>query len=450
MYQRNLVPTRRTTAWALCAALGLGVTACGQNTVEQTVGSDEQVVPAEMDFEVIGTPAAPGERPHSIYIDTMREQYAPQHFTPHGVMAQVPRIIYLNHNGATLTAGYSDSVNDVSSLVNSTTQYPAWNVSSSQWNQVVNCVKDLYAPFDITVTDTDPGNVDHIKAMVGGYPQDVGFQQGVGGVSPFSCGIIDRSIVFIFAEVYQGDLRGVCETVAQETAHSYGLDHEHLCEDPMTYLYGCGNKTFQDVDAQCGEYSARTCQCGGSTQNSVQMIMAASGPAGPGDAIAPNVSITQPANNATVEPGFAVRANASDNVQVTQVQLFVDGNLAATKTSAPWSFTTDSGLADGSHSIKVRASDGTNTSDASINVTVNPTSNPPPNDPPPNDPPPDPNDPNNPGDPPPNDTPPGDTQPGDSAPLVGGCSSTSGTGGLPQAFALLLMIGLIARRRESE
>ena len=37
--------------------------------------------------------------------------------------------------------------------------------------------------------------------------------------------------------------------MAQETGHTFGLDHAFLCADPMTYLDGCTlPKQFQDVD----------------------------------------------------------------------------------------------------------------------------------------------------------------------------------------------------------
>ncbi len=442
--------------WLVCATLWLGVSACGQ--VEDDARDDNgNVVPARMDLEVVGFPAELGERPHSIYVDVLREQHATEGFTPHAEMAQVPRIIYMNKDGATLSSGWSDSGQNISSLVDSTVNYPAWNVSASGWNQVMSCMTDIFAPFNITITDQRPASGDYIMSMMGGYPQNVGFQQGVGGVSPFSCGIIDRSIVFTFTEVYGGNYRAICETAAQEAAHSFGLDHEYLCADPMTYLNGCGNKTFQNTNAQCGEYSARACQCGGSTQNSVQMLMDASGPA---DINAPNVVITAPANNATVPPGFAVSANATDDNTVTKVELYVNGSLAGTRTSAPWTFNTSSSLSDGAYSVTVRAYDGANQSDATINVTVDNGNDPPPDDPPPDDPPPSdppPSDPPGddppPSDPPPGDdppgTPPGDDSPGDDgpAPLVGGCSSAGTSNGLPQAALLLLAAMLLWRRR---
>src|SRR6185503_16308159 len=96
-----------------------------------------------------------------------------------------------------------------------------------------------------------------------------------GGVSPFSCGVINNAITFSFANIYQGYIPEICWTVAQESAHAFGLDHEYLCEDPMTYRYDCDDrKWFRDVDAPCGEYGGRECSCGGQTQNSFASIRA--------------------------------------------------------------------------------------------------------------------------------------------------------------------------------
>ena len=38
--------------------------------------------------------------------------------------------------------------------------------------------------------------------------------------------------------------RQACEIMSQEVAHSYGLDHELLASDPMTYLSYNGNRAF--------------------------------------------------------------------------------------------------------------------------------------------------------------------------------------------------------------
>jgi hypothetical protein len=286
------------------------------------------------------------------------------------------RIIYLNHNGVTLSPGNDDSYAQTSSIINQRSTIAAWNVSPQVWNDVVACFKDEWSRFDVTVTDQDPGNVPHIEAVFGGSPANIGLPSGVGGVSPFTldCGIIENSIVFTFTDVFPQDAQLICEVMSQETAHSFGLDHEYLASDPMTYLSYSGHKTFQDQDASCGEYQTRPCGINGSTcrptQNSVQLLYARVGQA---DVIAPTLGITAPVDGATVPPGFEVDATATDNVGVVSANLSIDGHPAGSLSGAgPFSFTTDTSLAPGQHTVTVEVADPHgNKSDKMVTITLN-------------------------------------------------------------------------------
>jgi parallel beta-helix repeat protein len=94
---------------------------------------------------------------------------------------------------------------------------------------------------------------------------------------------------------------------------------------------------------------------------------------------APTVSITSPANGATVSGTITVSANATDDVSVTGVQFKLDGvNLGAEDLSAPYgvSWATTS-VSDGSHQLLAVARDGAGHSTTSSLVTVT-VSNPPP------------------------------------------------------------------------
>lgn len=312
---------------------------------------------------MIGSPAAPGERPRGVFVPVPPDLEGEVRVAA----AEAPTIIYMNRVGGTFTPGQNNSATNRSTIPRFTATVPAWGVSDAGWQQVMDCVTAQFAPFNIVVTDQDPGDIDHIESVVAGRPQDVGMQNGVGGVSPFSCGIIDRSIVFTFAEVYGNNLQEICHTAAQEVAHSFGLDHEYLCADPMTYLGGCGAKTFQDVDASCGEFSQRSCQCGGATQNSVEMMLTR---LGAGDLLAPDVLIDEPQAGATVRPGFDVAATVTDDVGVMAVDLYIDGAHVATADTAPYRFPTAPDLSDGGHNIEVVASDGRNTAVSNIDITV--------------------------------------------------------------------------------
>ena len=272
------------------------------------------------------------------------------------------RTIYLNRNGATLTPGQNNSQTNTSTIVARLSQVPGWAASSADWAATVACMKDMWSRFDVTITDVDPGATPHIEAIFARSPRDVGITDYIGGISPFTtnCSVIENSIVFAFTDNLAKKPRTICEVMSQEIAHSYGLDHELLAADPMTYLSYAGGRTFQDEDASCGESAARPCGISGTTcrttQNSVALLRARVGSANR-DNQPPHVGITAPADSATVAAGFAITATASDNVAIKTVMFYVDGALAATRTAAPYALATDPTLAAGNHTIVVEATD---------------------------------------------------------------------------------------------
>ena len=344
------------------------------------------------------------------------------------------RIVYLNKNGVTLAPGNNDARTNRSTIVTQTTAIPAWNVSATNWQATVTCMRELFAPFDVQITDTDPGNVPHMEAVFGGTPGQVGMDANVAGVSPFTldCVVIENSVVFTFTGAFQFTPRQACEIMAQEVAHSYGLDHELLASDPMTYLQYNGNRSFKDMAASCGESTARPCGINGSVcrqnQNSVALLKERLGVA---DAIAPMMAWSSPSNGATVPPGFEVKATGTDNIAVASATLKIDGMMINTiQGPGPYTFQTPATLAEGSHTIIVDISDGKNIKSETRTVTVKK------------------------GAPPPDDTGEGggegggtgegnsDTDASDD--IYGGCQAGDGQAG---ALFMLGLLGLVLRRR---
>lgn len=221
--------------------------------------------------QFVGTAASSGR--------VLARQVLPPAALPAATARTGNRVVYLNRDGAVLWPGAAnDAPNQTSTIVTQPTSIAGWDIDDDTWAETLACVREIYRPFDVEITDEDPGDAPHMEALFGGHPNDVGLPDNVAGVSPFTsdCGMIEDSIVFTFTDVMPDNARTMCEVMAQEIAHSYGLDHEMLASDPMTYLAYDGERTFQDVEAPCGEDTNRLCGINGNTcrrtQNSVALL----------------------------------------------------------------------------------------------------------------------------------------------------------------------------------
>jgi uncharacterized protein (TIGR03382 family) len=291
----------------------------------------------------------------------------------------VSRTLYLNPclpNGCTLTPGNDDSRINRSSIPEAQAQLIAWPHGQIAWDNLVKCVKDMYAPFDIQVTDVDPGTANHFEVMMAGNPGALGLPNGVGGVAPFiACnGNIPNNVIsFVFAAgISNQDF--LCWAAAQESAHVWGLDHELNAKDPMTYLTPPIKKEgFQNTASPCGEEAdqPRECQCGGTTQNSYQYLMDTFGPANLEPA---SMAITEPADGAWVRPGFNVKFAVMSQLSVVSASLKIDGAQTQSLTQGGAQvFATPNDLAGGDHTIAVTAKDTAQrevTSQITVHVTA--------------------------------------------------------------------------------
>lgn len=274
------------------------------------------------------------------------------------------KIIFVHRcpvTGCLIKPGTEDSRTDTSSIADMQTTISQFKQGDMVWQKMMTCVKNAYAPFDITVTDVDPGDVPHYENIVGGKISELTTDPGLagaGGVSPFTCGEIPNSVSFTF-DVYGADPDQLCWTVSQETAHSFGLEHEYNANDPLTYIAGGPSmKRFQAADSPCGTYSALSqCQCPPlhTTQNSYKWIVDMFGP---GAAVPPTVAIKAPTDGKKVQPHFQVRVNAEDDVAVDHVELWIDGAQTDVRAmTAPYKLVAPDGIEDGPHTVEARAID---------------------------------------------------------------------------------------------
>jgi hypothetical protein len=317
-----------------------------------------------------------------IPVDSSQLDIAP--FDAAGPEAIESRVIYLNRcaGGCTITRGNDSAVNNTSGIIGvSTAHFTEWSYGDSEWNQLVQCVREVYAPFNISIVDSRPTSGVYWMNIVAGTAAQGGFENGVLGVSPGTnfcpSPLLNNTVTFTFANDpnTSTDTNYLCWIAAQETAHSFGLDHEALANDAMTYI-GLEDgtpprHTFINQAGQCGAQSPgdNGCYCPSiPTQNSYSKILGIFGASAP---TPPIVTITSPANGAQVEPGFPVGTTVVDDNGIAQVSISVDGNTTATLTSGPYAFNTPADLGEGTHRVIVTATDNQGTpGSATIDVII--------------------------------------------------------------------------------
>ncbi|MBA3499229.1 MAG: hypothetical protein H0T65_02590, partial [Deltaproteobacteria bacterium] len=192
------------------------------------------------------------------------------------------KTIFLARQPLELVPGVDDAPRGVSSVLanaaNKPMKLPGWKGNNATWSKLVACVREQFHPFDVTVTDERPLHEDFVLVAVGGKPADLGIKdKRIGGLAPFNGEVIPVPVVYAFSAALRHDVRAICETIAMEVAHAYGLDHGYECKDVMTYLTGCGAKKFVDKEVRCGEKKARDCEGGTPTQNSYKHLISVLG-----------------------------------------------------------------------------------------------------------------------------------------------------------------------------
>ncbi|MGE0397660.1 MAG: Ig-like domain-containing protein [Kofleriaceae bacterium] len=321
----------------------------------------------------------------------------PGQFSGGPVAAVNSNKIYLNNckpNGCVIRSGGASSIDGSGYQgtwgISGQRTLTAFNQSDTVWNNVVTCMRDVFSRFGVEIVTTNPSPAAHFEIMIAGSPTNIGLSNGIGGISPFSCQqYIPNSLVFAFANIslYQNDPEEICAT-AQEIAHSFALDHVTDPSDPLTYFNYNGRRQFKDANVNCGSdcvggqspmgltctgsnQQTHACACGGATQNSVAKIKALFGSGTP---TPPTIKITSPLLGESVAPGFPIRVEASDDNGIGNVTGYIDGvaNLAPMAiVTAPYAFNAPTTLANGTHTIRMVATDiyGTQ-AEASVQVII--------------------------------------------------------------------------------
>jgi hypothetical protein len=328
-------------------------------------------------------------------------------FTVPPASAPVSRVIYLERciGGCRITGG---TVNDAKNLTSTIPNPGNYNLgefenaqgqggaqADAEWAQIVTCMKEVYSPYDVEVTDIEPASGSYHLAIIAGNPQEVGLEANVLGVAPLAgnCAAFDNVMSFSFSSAHPqtatlAHVQNVCWTAAQESAHAFGLDHEFefvdgssACSDPMTYRMDCGGqKFFRNLAARCGEETQRECRCS-AVQNSHRNLMTLFG-AGTSLTGAPTVTMTNPTTGGGPLPTNVIATSFAKR-GVKKMELFLNGfpmttvgGAAFGQTGQPesnYGLVPPANMPDSIYDMFVRASDdlGTFTDTPTITVTKN-------------------------------------------------------------------------------
>lgn len=284
-----------------------------------------------------------GAEPRRVAVDTPVEAFRSQ------AAPGAPTYLYLNRcsGGCSITGA---TMNDASMHLSTIPTAGAHTVSEfalttgatgqmadAHWNQIVQCLQEVYSPYNITVSDQPPPpGTSFNEAIIAGKPGDVGLGNDILGIAPLAndCSPQSNVMSFSFANFHGSSDRvnNICWTAAQESAHALGLDHEFefsdgtsACNDPMTYRVDCGGqKFFRNKRAKCGEMTARACKCT-QTQNSHQQLVSIFGEGTPITA-PPTAQIVFPTSNSIVPSGWVTHVAAGSTRGVAKVELYLNNS----------------------------------------------------------------------------------------------------------------------------
>lgn len=320
----------RTSAptWLVFGAASLAAAAAVAEPTSTTTSSPET------------SPAQTGQR---VVVPTPAEA-----FVPH---AQISSTLYLERCIGDCTingGGINDARTNTSSIPSGPGPYTiaefrgsggsTGTAADADWNAVVACVKEVYSPFNVVVTDQKPApGVSYHMAIVAGTSANIGLPPEILGIAPArpDCSPSDNVISFSFANAHPGSGTernlNLCWTASQESAHAFGIpnhswafaDGRSACNDPMTYRTDCGGqKFFRNEQATCGDFSQEpSCACG-PTHNTHLKLQSVFGP-GQATTGAPTAVVTLPLANTQL--GAVVAAQAGSKRGVAKVELILNG-----------------------------------------------------------------------------------------------------------------------------
>jgi hypothetical protein len=182
--------------------------------------------------------------------------------------------VYVNFDGATYSHGLDDARANTAGPIDTMRVLAPWPHANAA--DIVACVQEGLAPFNINVTTTDPGSqLHHEIVMTTSYWGPNG--DHTRSISTQVCGNVTNSVAFVFGDKTGPNTKSAChDALSQFALNAVGLDHAIDCHDWMHNDIDepCGPHSWTTTPSECGDTEPRACECGGMFQISMNKMRA--------------------------------------------------------------------------------------------------------------------------------------------------------------------------------
>ena len=182
--------------------------------------------------------------------------------------------VYLDRFGGTYAHGLvDDATQNASEAIDMARTLPAFSGDDVAWGDLTACIRAALAPFDVVVTETDPGATQHLELV---FTDTYWAGAAVTHVFPSSCRA-GHQIEFIFGDALSTPTRG-CQVAMDGLAEMIAqLGPSENCLDFTSPAMDCGVRSFVPADAACVDPEtnlAAPCRCdaAATTQNSFNAL----------------------------------------------------------------------------------------------------------------------------------------------------------------------------------
>jgi len=186
-------------------------------------------------------------------------------------------ILFVNTQGGSYIQGASTSpLLNRSRIIQADGTLAPWNVPAAAKNAMLECVREVLAPFNIVVTTDEPSVEPYHEISVSSSTSTVVFPAAqVPSIGELGCTPLSNVISFAFTNFSDNPLT-VCQSVTSHVGISQGLSRVTPdCEDAMTFTFECDARVgFLNGLQECGNQQPLDCSCTNMpTQNSIQRLI---------------------------------------------------------------------------------------------------------------------------------------------------------------------------------